>query len=127
MISVGQHPTFLRKIAQRLLVTARQRCAVLASSGGTSPPNFLLPSRRCKSSKISPRAPEVEEEVQELVDFPATAKKDGTDAEKVTMEPVLLNSKEHVVGYLSRILNATVYDAAIETELQYATNVSTVR
>jgi hypothetical protein len=41
--------------------------------------------------------------------------------------PVLLNSKEHAVGYLSKILNARVYDAAIETELQEAKNLSTVR
>jgi len=39
-------------------------------------------------------------------------------------KPVLLNSKQHVVGYLSRILNARVYDAAIETELQEAKNLS---
>ena len=39
-------------------------------------------------------------------------------------KPVLLNAKEHVVGYLSRILNARVYDAAIETDLQYAPNLS---
>ncbi len=41
--------------------------------------------------------------------------------------PVILDSKEHVVGYLSKILNARVYDAAIETELQHAKNLSTVR
>lgn len=39
-------------------------------------------------------------------------------------KPVLLNAKQHVVGYLSRILNARVYDAAIETELQFAPNLS---
>ena len=41
--------------------------------------------------------------------------------------PVVLDSKEHVVGYLSKILNARVYDAAIETELQEAKNLSHVR
>lgn len=40
--------------------------------------------------------------------------------------PVLLNAKVHAVGYLSKILNARVYEAAIETELQFATNLSTV-
>jgi hypothetical protein len=49
---------------------------------------------------------------------------DPTNKESV---PVLLNSKEHAVGYLSKILNARVYDAAIETELQEAKNLSTVR
>jgi hypothetical protein len=41
-------------------------------------------------------------------------------------KPVLLNAKVHAVGYLSKILNARVYEAAIETELQFATNLSTV-
>ncbi len=41
-------------------------------------------------------------------------------------KPVLLNAKVHAVGYLSKILNARVYEAAIETELQFATNLSAV-
>jgi len=59
-------------------------------------------------------------EATEFVDFPAPA------AAANASEPVLLNSKEHAVGYLSKILNARVYDAAIETELQEAKNLSTV-
>jgi hypothetical protein len=55
-------------------------------------------------------------DVREVVTFPA-----------VQQQPVMLDSKEHVVGYLSKILNARVYDAAIETELQLAKNLSTVR
>ena len=39
-------------------------------------------------------------------------------------KPVLLNSKEHAVGYLGKVLNARVYEAAIETKLQLATNMS---
>ena len=54
-------------------------------------------------------------QVQELVHFPGGETK-----------PVLLNSQEHVVGYLSKILNARVYDAAIETDLQEAKNLSAV-
>ena len=41
-------------------------------------------------------------------------------------KPVLLNSKEHAVGYLGRILNARVYEAAVETKLQYAVNLSSL-
>jgi hypothetical protein len=41
-------------------------------------------------------------------------------------KPILLNAKEHAVGYLNRILNARVYEAAIETELQHAKNLSNV-
>ena len=44
-----------------------------------------------------------------------------------TTTPVLLNAREHAVGYLSKILNARVYDAAVETELQEAKNLSAVR
>ena len=58
----------------------------------------------------------------DVVSFPFGNKEDeGSD-----LKPVILNAKEHAVGYLSRILNARVYEAAIETELQEATNLSTV-
>lgn len=61
----------------------------------------------------------------EVVKFPAVDRDDPTyNADE---KPVLLNSKEHAVGYLSRILNARVYEAAIETELQHAKNLSAVR
>ena len=61
----------------------------------------------------------------EVVSYPATdtsSSEDNAEYEK----PILLNSKEHVVGYLNRILNARVYEAAVETDLQYAENLSTV-
>jgi hypothetical protein len=56
--------------------------------------------------------------IQEKVAFPSSSE----EGEKT----VLLNSREHAVGYLSKILNARVYDAAIETELQHAKSLSTV-
>ena len=56
--------------------------------------------------------------VDEVIEFP-----DSVEESK----PVLLNSKEHAVGYLSKVLNARVYDAAIESELQHAKNLSAVR
>jgi hypothetical protein len=56
-------------------------------------------------------------DVREAVSFPSGE----------PQQPVMLDSKEHVVGYLSKILNARVYDAAIETDLQLAKNLSTVR
>jgi hypothetical protein len=65
----------------------------------------------CKTSKERARA-------QEVLSFPSSQEQEG--------QPVLLNAKEHVIGYLSRILNARVYEAAIETDLQYATNLSAV-
>lgn len=54
---------------------------------------------------------------EDVVKFPSSS-----DADHET--PVLLNSKEHAVGYLSKILNARVYDAAIETQLQEAKSLS---
>ena len=53
----------------------------------------------------------------EMIKFPSA---DGEG------KPVLLNAQEHAVGYLSKILNARVYDAARETELQHAKNLSAV-
>lgn len=41
--------------------------------------------------------------------------------------PAMLDFKEHAAGYLSQILNARVYDAAVETQLQEAKNLSMVR
>eukprot|EP00979_Chaetoceros_neogracilis_P003657 scaffold652_cov188-Chaetoceros_neogracile.AAC.3 len=55
--------------------------------------------------------------VQDVVTFPSSTEPDHET-------PVLLNSKEHAVGYLSKILNARVYDAAIETQLQDAKSLS---
>lgn len=57
--------------------------------------------------------------MEEVVTFPAS----NSEGEEV---PILLNSKEHAVGYLSKILNARVYEAAIETQLQEAKNLSSV-
>ena len=61
----------------------------------------------------------------EVISYPATP--DPSPDNNATEQPVLLNSKEHVVGYLNRILNARVYEAAVETDLQYAENLSEVR
>jgi len=56
----------------------------------------------------------------EVVSFPATS-----PDKAIKEQPILLDAKEHAVGYLNRILNARVYEAAIETELQHAKNLST--
>jgi hypothetical protein len=65
----------------------------------------------------------------EVIRFPSSVKPKPSTIVTVKDEsvPVLLNSKEHAVGYLSKILNARVYDAAIETDLQEAKNLSSVR
>jgi hypothetical protein len=62
---------------------------------------------------------------KEVINFPAVDRQQPSYNSDT--KPVLLNSKEHAVGYLSRILNARVYEAAIETELQHAKNLSAVR
>jgi hypothetical protein len=69
------------------------------------------------SSKCSSSSSLAASSANELVDFPAV---DGGT------KPILLNSKEHAIGYLSKILNAKVYEAAIETDLQHAKNLSAV-
>ena len=72
---------------------------------------------------------DVPSRTQEVVRFPCSATASSSAAAVVHQEettPVLLNAREHAVGYLSKILNARVYDAAIETELQEAKNLSAV-
>lgn len=72
------------------------------------------------------------ESISEYINFPSSSLMEPEDfmtynAEKTTPvpeKPVLLNSKQHVVGYLSKILNARVYQAAIETDLMEAKNMS---
>ena len=61
-----------------------------------------------------------ESAVEEFIEFP--------DGKHISMQekPVLLNSKEHAIGYLNKVLNARVYEAAIATELQLAKNLSVV-
>ena len=80
----------------------------------------LSNQHRHKSTQLSyVKEEDAEIGVEEVVNFPSSNK-----AENET--PVLLNSKEHAVGYLNKILNARVYEAAIETQLQYAKSLSMV-
>jgi hypothetical protein len=60
----------------------------------------------------------------EVVSFPSSTDGNSTVANS---KPIILNAKEHAVGYLGKILNAKVYEAAIVTELQEAHNLSAVR
>jgi len=75
---------------------------------------------------------------EEIVAFPTTTSSTANSSSgnvgrdvhspdnEMEYKPILLNANEHAVGYLNRILNARVYEAAIETELQYAKNISSV-
>ena len=70
---------------------------------------------------------------EEVIAFPTTTARSTAPTSnllspdnEMEYKPIILNSKEHAVGYLSRILNARVYEAAIETELQHAKNLSAV-
>ena len=63
--------------------------------------------------------------VEDVVNFPSSSAKKSHGG--CTEEPVLLNSKQHAIGYLNRILNANVYAVAIETKLQHAKSLSKVR
>lgn len=91
----------------------------LAQKRPTTPKNFKSTSAVTDNYNNDDGA-SYPSKTSEMLEF-ATSNKG--DAE---MTPVLLDAKEHVVGYLSRILNARVYDAAIETELQHAKNLSAV-
>ena len=116
--------------------------ALLSSSLSRTPPATETPSvrrsqvsacnRRYKSTAPAAEEPEstsshhattpsgrgiLSTDASEMISFPTV---DGEG------KPVLLNAQEHAVGYLSKILNARVYDAARETELQHAKNLSAV-
>lgn len=106
MMSIG----FLRQGSRLAMRCSRSSSTLL----GKPPPRPYESSLRPDGS------------VQEVVRFPVSS---GEPPQRTETEelPVLLDSKEHVVGYLSKILNARVYDAAIATELQHAKNLSAVR
>eukprot|EP00977_Amphora_coffeiformis_P000695 scaffold149_cov179-Amphora_coffeaeformis.AAC.18 len=108
----------------RVLQTTARR--VLSHRKLTSPTACLTNNSVLARSMSSASAFEFPDQVdhrsEEYIDFPVANEDDHSPNTK----PVLLNAKEHVVGYLSRILNARVYDAAIETELQHAKNLSTL-
>jgi len=76
---------------------------------------------RTKSSQPVYNPEESVDQANEYIKFPTSTDKGDMDL------PVLLNSKEHAIGYLSKILNARVYDVAVETKLQHAKNLSAVR
>lgn len=110
-------------LPQMLPTTA---CRVLLQRKVASPmacfTNGLL-SRSMSSASAYEFPEQVDHRSEEHIDFPVANDGNHTGGAPNT-RPVLLNAKEHVVGYLSRILNARVYDAAIETELQHAKNLS---
>ena len=84
-------------------------------------PSASTCSVRTKSQSAAAAAAEEngnESDTDEVVGFPSD--------EKGVEIPVLLNSNQHAVGYLSKILNARVYEASVETELQHAKNLSAV-
>lgn len=117
MLASSAKQLFAKKIGLRNVLESR----VLATTSN--------PCRRYKSSSTleddAPRGKwafdENGEASTDVLSFPFGSKDEGSE-----LKPVILNAKEHAVGYLSRILNARVYEAAIETELQEATNLSTV-
>ena len=71
----------------------------------------------CETAKIDSEG----SKTSEVVTFPTKV-----SGNEIQDQPILLDAKKHAVGYLNRILNARVYEAAIETELQHAKNLSTV-
>jgi hypothetical protein len=110
-----QSATFLRSRTSRWLSSS-----TLPQQSGLTPEGEVVVAE--KGSAAVPQ--------HEVVRFPSSSPKQpivvANDTSHKESVPVLLNSKEHAVGYLSKILNARVYDAAIETELQEAKNLSTV-
>jgi hypothetical protein len=82
-------------------------------------PSSSIPLLAARSKSTQPQHDH--DDTKEYVKFPSSTNLPDQEV------PVLLNAKEHAIGYLSKILNARVYEAAVETKLQYAHNLSTVR
>ena len=108
-------PSLFRQVAKK---TARAKFSVTSI-------HFTPANERRRSKSTQPAYTDENQippirggAVQEEISFPSSS----GEGEKT----VLLNSREHAVGYLSKILNAKVYDAAIETQLQHAKSLSTV-
>lgn len=119
----------------RRLASSRERIgtSLLVRYKSSSLENYTEGPRVAASSKAAQTPPAYDypfdengeaPSSEELIDFPAVDR-DDPDYNTET-KPVLLNAKEHAIGYLSRILNARVYEAAIETDLQHAKNLSNV-
>lgn len=93
------------------------------------PPRMNMSNRFKSSSALSPEEDDdllsvpFDEEgnaaaLEESITFPDTSSEDA--------KPILMNAGIHAIGYLSKVLNARVYEAAIETDLQLAKNLSAV-
>jgi len=136
------------RVAMRpsMLVRSSPRSNVNTSSSVSSIVNNMI-CRRPKSSLSSSlenneSTTTIDSAVEEMVAYPTTPSSSTSNFSssvngsggvardlrspdnEMEYKPILLNAKEHAVGYLNRILNARVYEAAIETELQHAKNLS---
>lgn len=104
-----------------MMMSCIRRCSRLRSLLAACRIMSTIPAMESLSSSPS--------SVEEVITFPVTSTADSAYNEicsknGIEHQPVLLNAKEHAIGYLNRILNARVYEAAVETELQYAKNLS---
>jgi len=99
----------------------------LVQRGTTRAPCFSMTEMQHRSKSSSPE-PQLDDDCVHETRFDHSRVPVETEMTSFPGDsrPVLLNSKEHAVGYLSKILNARVYEAAVETDLQYATNLSAV-
>lgn len=104
--------SIVRHTAARVASSSGRRSA--ATIGGSQ--HVFSVRHKSQAAIATDDANENDNPADEVVGFPSD--------EKGVEVPVLLNSKEHAVGYLSKVLNARVYEASIETELQHAKNLS---
>ena len=111
----------LTSIARRTVATAASRnlpFVVPIPSSSASPAGVSVRNKSQSAVAAATEDVNVNDNKDEVVGFPSD--------EKGVEIPVLLNSKKHAVGYLSKVLNARVYEASVETELQHAKNLSAV-
>ena len=104
---IGSNVCQTGKVGQEVVIPSRRFISTAASDH----------SEESESQQSQPRQTHISSQHAEMISFPSV----GGEG-----QPVLLNAQEHAVGYLSKILNARVYDAAVETDLQEAKNLSAV-
>ena len=127
----------LRRVSPRSfrsVVTIGQNDFIAAIANIYRPNPKSFSSSICETTEVN-NGETTSKSASEVVSFPTTANPSGeikstrdlySPDNEMEYQPIMLNAKDHAVGYLNRILNARVYEAAIETELQHAKNLSTV-
>jgi hypothetical protein len=147
-VRAAMRPSMLVRSSPRSNVNSTSSISSIVNNMICRRPNSSLSSSSCDETlENNESSTTTDSTVEEIVAYPTTPSSNNSSTSnfsssagggggvardlrspdnEMEYKPILLNAKEHAVGYLNRILNARVYEAAIETELQHAKNLSNV-